>query len=165
MQHSRYNTRSEPLSGGGAAAAHKDSAIVRRATLRRQRGAVERWTAFGVLFISVLGTVATLAGGWLPLIAGIRALSPNWAAIAGGAAIQALLTFLQWHYFDRPLVSWPARLADTVLTALGYGPLVVAALIAALAAREVPLPFYAAWGVIGLASLLTAWYPESRLVD
>jgi hypothetical protein len=143
----------------------KESAIVRRATLRKQRGKIERATAWVVLFVSVLGTIATLAGGWTPLITSIRALQPNWAAIVGGLAAQALLTHLEWHYFDVPLVSWPARLADTALTALGYGPLVVAALIGILAARGAPLPFQLAWCIIVLVSLLIAYYPESRLVE
>jgi hypothetical protein len=143
----------------------KESAIVRRATLRRQRGAIERATAWIVLFVSVLGTIAAMAGGWVPLIASIRALQPNWAAIAGGAAAQALLTYLEWHYFDVPTISWPARIADTAATALGYGPLVAAPLIGALAARDIPLPFLLAWCIILIVSLLIAWYPESRLVE
>ena len=143
----------------------KESAIVKRATLRRQRGAIERYTAWIVLFVSVLGTIAALAGGWVPLIAGVVGLHPNWAAIGGGLAVQALLTFLEWHYFDVPMVAWPARLADMVATALGYGPLVIAGLVGYLAAKQVPSPEYAAWGIIGLVSLLIAWYPESRLVD
>lgn len=138
---------------------------MRRATLRRQRGAIERWTAWIVLFVSVLGTIAALAGGWTPLIASIIALKPNWAAIGGGFGIQVLLTFLEWHYFDVPMVAWPARLADTAATALGYGPLVIVSLATFVAAKGVPSPLYAAWAVIGLVSFLIAWYPESRLVD
>src|SRR5205085_6420165 len=42
----------------------KESAVVSRARLRKQRGAVERWTAWVVLFVSFLGTVVALAGGW-----------------------------------------------------------------------------------------------------
>lgn len=143
----------------------KESAIVRRATLRRQRGAIERWTAWIVLFVSVMGTIAALAGGWAPLITGVVALRPNWAAIGGGFGIQVLLTFLEWHYFDVPMVAWPARIADTAATALGYGPLVIVALTVLLASKGAPSPYYAAWAIIGLVSLLIAWYPESRLVD
>jgi len=143
----------------------KESAVVRRATLRKQRGKVERATAWIVLFVSALGTIATFAGGWEPLIASIRALRPNWAAIAGGVGAQALLTFLEWHYYDVPLVSWPARFFDTILTALGYGPLVAALLIGILTTRNAPLPFQLAWGIIILVSFLIAYYPESRLVE
>jgi hypothetical protein len=143
----------------------KESAIVKRATLRRQRGAIERWTAWIVLFVSVLGTIAALAGGWVPLISSIATLRPNWAAIGGGFGIQVLLTFLEWHYFDVPMVAWPARIVDMLTTALGYGPLVLIGLVGALVARGVPYPLYAAWAIIGLVSLLIAWYPESRLVD
>lgn len=148
-----------------AAPVGKESAIVRRATLRRQRGAVERSTAWIVLALSVLGTIAALAGGWTPLVIGIINLDPQWSAIIGGVAIQGALTFLEWWYFDNPLVAWPARAFDTLLTALGYGPLVLVALTAFLVARHAPAPLYLAWGIVGLVSLLAAWYPESRLVD
>jgi hypothetical protein len=109
--------------------------------------------------------VAALAGGWEPLIKGIVTLHPNWAAIGGGFGVQILLTFLEWHYFDVPMVAWPARIVDTLATAIGYGPLVLVGLTAALASKAVPSPIYAAWTIIGLVSLLIAWYPESRLVD
>src|SRR6185295_4270171 len=95
----------------------KESAIVSRATLRRQRGAIERWTAFIGLFVSFLGTIAALSGGWAALIG-----SPRVAPIVGGLAAQAFLTFLQRHYHDRPWLSRPSRVVDAALTALGYGP-------------------------------------------
>lgn len=154
-----------PVTSTPLGATKKNSAVVRRTTLRSQRGGIERSTAWIVLFVSFLGTVAALAGGWTPLIAGIVALKPNWAAIVGGFGAQAVLTALELYYYDTPLVSWGARGVDTALTALGYGPLVLAPLTAALIARQVPSPLYAAWGVIAVFSLLTAWYPESRLVE
>lgn len=160
----RHPVRSEPMEGEPTQR-HKDSAVVRRATLRKQRGSIERATAWIVLFVSVLGSIATLAGGWGPLIGGFVQLQPKWSAIAGGLAIQALLTFLEWYYFDQPMISWPARLADTVLTALGYGPLVLIPLVSLLLTRGVTQAGYVAWLIIGLVSLAIAWYPESRLVD
>lgn len=138
----------------------KESAIVSRARLRRQRGAIERWTAFIGLFISFLGTIAALAGGWTTLIAAPR-LSP----ILIGIAVQAGLTYLQWHYYDTRLLSRPSRVIDAVFTALGYGPLFQAALMAAVTARGVPEPWYVAWAIIGLIAYGLAWYPESRLVE
>jgi len=143
----------------------KESAIIRRATLRRQRGAIERSTAWFVLVLSVIGSIAALAGGFVPLIAGIMTRAPQWSAIIGGFMLQVLLTHLEWHYFDTPLVAWPARMVDTLTTAIGYGPLVIAALSAFLLARGVPLPLYAAWGIIGIVSFIAAYYPESRLVE
>ncbi len=163
-----YPVRSEPLESGKPVekvSRRKASAVVSRERLRKQRGGIERATAWIVLFISVFGTIAALAGGWTPLISGIVTLKPQWAAIAGGLAIQVLLTFLEWYYFDQPMIAWPARLGDTIMTALGYGPLVFVALINLLASRNVPQFEYVAWGIIGLVSLLIAWYPESRLVD
>ena len=151
----------------------KESAIVSRARLRRQRGAIERWTAFVVLLVSFLGSVAAFHGGWPPLIASIKALEPHWAALLGGVGIQALLTYLEWHYFDRPWIAWPARIGDALTTALGYGPLVVVGLSTALtpifqpdaATPTVIEGDIAAWCIIGIVSLLVAWYPESRLVE
>lgn len=143
----------------------KESAITSRAALRRQRGAIERYTAWLVLLVSFLGTIAAFSGGWVALIAACRALNPPWAAIVGGIAIQGLLTFLEWWYYDRPLISYPSRVADAVLTALGYGPLVLTWLGAALDARGISEPTIAAWSIIGVMSYALAWYPESRLVD
>ena len=138
----------------------KDSAVIDRATLRRQRGAIERYSAFVLLFVSFAGTIAALSGGWPALIA-----APRIAPIVGGIVAQAILTHLQWHYFDQPHISRPSRVADAVLTALGYGPLVQAGLMAWIASHSVPEPWYAAWAIIGGVSYLLAWYPESRLVD
>jgi len=143
----------------------KESAIISRSRLRKQRGAIERFTALGVLFISFLGSIVALHGGWAPLISSLVALQPKWSLLLLGVGLQVLLTYLEWHYFDRPLIAWPARLADTALTALGYGPLVLDVLVRALTSEVLPDPFFAAWGIIGLVSLLAAWYPESRLVD
>jgi hypothetical protein len=158
--------KSEPMkSAEPRPLSRKESAVVRRATLRRQRGTVERSTAWIVLVLSALGTIAALAGGWKPLIDSFRAAAPLWGAIVGGLAIQGVLTFLEWYYFDQPMISWPARLFDTIATALGYGPLFLVSLLSFLVAKDVPQPQYAAWIIIGLVSLLIAWYPESRLVD
>lgn len=143
----------------------KDSAVVSRARLRRQRGAIERWTAWTVLLVSFLGSIAALHGGWPPLIASLITLQPNWAALLGGLGIQVLLTFLEWHYFDQPLVAWPARVIDAATTALGYGPLILAPLSAALASQALPQGDIAAWCIIAVISFLIAWYPENRLVE
>lgn len=143
----------------------KESAVISRARLRKQRGAIERWTAWVVLFVSFLGTVVVFAGGWGPFIASIVARQPSIAAIGGGIGAQALLTYLEWHYYDVRAISWTARIFDAATTALGYGPLCVAWLIAQLTARDIPQPFYVAWALLGLVSYATAWYPESRLVD
>lgn len=153
----------------------KESAIVSRARLRKQRGSIERWTAWVVLLVSFLGSVAALHGGWPPLIASLTTLTPRWAPLLGGIAIQALLTYLEWHYFDVPLIAWGARLGDAATTALGYGPLVVVGLSTALTPFFVAVPDptvptvpegdIAAWCIIGIVSLLVAWYPESRLVE
>ena len=143
----------------------KESAIASRATLRKQRGAIERYTAWIILLVSFLGTIAALAGGWPPLIAACLAFNPPWAAIAGGFAIQAALTFLEWWYYDLRLISYPARIVDSVFTALGYGPLVLVPLGAALLARGVENAVWGAWAIIGVVSYLLAWYPESRLID
>lgn len=155
--------RSEHLRDGQRVA--KESAVFTRSQLRRQRGAIERWTALVILFVSFLGTIVALAGGWEPFLSSLRAYRPPWAAIAGGIGIQALLTFLEWHYFDRRFVSIPARVVDTVFTALGYGPLVLSLLSAALVERHVSEPIYVAWLIIGVVSYVIAWYPESRLID
>ena len=62
----------------------KESAIVTRARLRKQRGAIERWTALVVLFVSFLGTIVALAGGWPTFLAGWRILQPAWVRLLVG---------------------------------------------------------------------------------
>lgn len=143
-----------------AARTAKESAIVSRSTLRRQRGAIERWTALVGLFISFAGTIAALAGGWPSLIG-----NPHVAPIVGGLLVQGLLTYLQWHYYDLRWISTPSRVIDAALTALGYGPLFHPWLMGQLAARDVFEPWYVAWAIVGLVSYGLAWYPESRLIE
>lgn len=153
----------------------KASAVISRAAIARWRGAVERSAAFGVLFLSFLGTIVSFHGGWTPLLE----LRPSLAAILGGLLTQAILTWLQWSYrHNRPLC-WGSRLVDTTFTAVGFGPLFVGALSAWLVGRgwsaelAVSLPYFGAtstaavgaWSIIALVSLGAAWYPESRLVD
>jgi len=141
----------------------KESAIVSRATLDRQRGTFERAMAFGVLFFSFAGTVAALSGGWAAL-----RTNPQPAPIIGGLAIQAALTAAEWWY-GKGRGPWVYRLAlliDTALTTLGYGPLVVGWLSAYLVSRGVgELATILAWGLIGVVSWLIAWYPEKTLID
>lgn len=146
---------------------HKQSAIVNRATLARSRTTIERSTAWGLLLLSVAGTVAALAGGWPALLA-----APSLAAIVGGLVIQGGLTYLEWAYYHSRVLSGGARLIDAALTALGFGPLFLAALTRFFAAAGVtsviagqPGAVVAAWGAIAIASYGLAWYPESRLVD
>jgi len=146
-------------------AAGKASAITSRATLKKQRGAIERATAWIVLLVSFVGSIAVLHGGFAPMIDSLRAGHYNVGALVGGTIIQLVLTFLEWYYFDRFLISWGARVFDTATTALGYGPLFLAPLAAVLAARGVENALLPAWGIIILVSLGIAWFPESRLVD
>lgn len=137
----------------------KDSAIVDRATLRRQRAAIERWTALVVLLASFMGTIAAWGGGWDTFLAAWNSDAPPWGAVAGGVGLQVLLTYLQWHYYDRRSVSIPARLADAGLTTVGYGPLFL----------EWPswtdTTLWLPWVIVGVVSFVVAWYPESRLVE
>lgn len=154
-----------PVTSAPMTSVRKESAVVSRARLKRQRGAVERYTAYVVLFVSFLGTVVALAGGWELFIASLIAWRPSVAALAGGVGLQALLTYLQWHYFDRKPVAWTARGFDTGLTVAGWGPLFAPWLVEQLVARAAPEPFYLAWAILGLVALAVAWYPESRLVD
>lgn len=149
----------------------KQSAVITRDRLKKQRGAIERFTAWVVLLVSFLGSIAALHGGWPPLIDSLTSLQPRWAPLLGGLAIQAGLTFLEWWYYDQRVVSWPARLIDTATTALGYGPLVVVGIARAIGPELAPgadpdvAYITVAWVIVGLVSLLVAWYPESRLVE
>jgi len=141
----------------------KRSAIVRRETLDRQRGAFERFSAFGVLFFSFAGTIAALSGGWASL-----ANTPRLAPIALGFAVQVAITAAEWWY-GAGRGRWRYRTAlviDSALTAAGYGPLVASWIAAYLAARGMgELAIVVAWSIIGVASLAIAWYPERTLID
>lgn len=141
----------------------KQSAIVTRAALDKQRGAFERIMAIGLLFISFAGTIAAVSGGWATLIA-----NPQPGAIASGIALQGALTAAQWWY-GAGRGPWRYRLAlciDTALTAIGYGPLIVLPLAPYLAARGLgDTASAAAWLIVVVASALLAWYPEMTLID
>ncbi len=141
----------------------KDSAIVSRATLDRQRGAFERIMAVILLFVSFAGSIAALSGGWAALIAAPRA-----GYILSGVAAQVALTAAEWWY-GAGRGRWRYRLAlslDTALTAIGYGPLIAPPLALYLAARGVgDLSTVLAWAIVVIASALLAWYPEMTLID
>lgn len=153
----------------------KQSAIVSRAQLARSRGTIEKILAYGVLFLSFLGTVVAFHGGW----ARILNLQISLGAIAAGLLAQLVLTFLQWAYKHNRLLCWGSRLVDAGLTAGGYGSIFVPIFLAFLAGlgvgaeQVVVLPWLGStqvglvgsWAIMGLVSLLAAWYPEDRLVD
>lgn len=148
-----------------ATRSHKPSAIVSRDRLTQQRGGIERTMAWLVLLLSFLGSIAALHGGFAPLVASIVARQPNIAALLGGVLIQLIVTFLEWYYFDRPLIAWSARIVDTATTAIGYGPLLYAPLLTLLYNRDIASPQPLAVAIIVGVSLGIAWFPESRLVD
>lgn len=141
----------------------KESAIVSRATLDRQRGAFERTAAIGILFFSFAGTVAALSGGW-----SVLATAPRLAPIAGGIALQAALTAAEWWY-GSGRGRWRYRLAltiDAALTTIGYGPLIVPVLTPSIAARgagDMASPL--AWITVGVVSFLIAYIPERLLIE
>ena len=151
------SVKQQPLNG-------KQSAIVSRQTLDRQRGAFERLSAAGLLFISFAGSIAAVSGGWNLLLS-----HPQAGAIITGVLVQVALTAAEWWY-GAGRGRWRYRVAlviDTALTAVGYGPLLAPWLGTYLAARgagEVLAPV-AAWGIVGLASAALAWYPEWVLID
>lgn len=158
-QAERAERRPSPVASG------KPSAVVSRAHLQKQRGVIERVMAWVVLLLSFLGSIVALHGGWPPFIASITDGPIVLGALLGGILLQLVLTFLEWWYFDRLLLAWGARLADTALTAVGYGPLFVPPLATWLAQQGATWPTALAWGIISLVSLGVAWFPESRLVD
>lgn len=141
----------------------KQSAIITRATLDKQRGVFERFSAFGVLFFSFAGTISALSGGWAAL-----ASNPRVAPIVGGLGLQAALTAAQWWYgAGRGQYRYRlALLIDSALTTVGYGPLIVPWLAPYLAARGLgDIALFCAWGITGIAAWLIAWYPEHTLID
>lgn len=141
----------------------KQSAVISRATLDKQRGAFERFSALGLLFLSFAGTIAALSGGWTAL-----RTEPRLAPIAGGFALQFVLTATQYWY-GAGRGPWRYRLAlclDSALTAVGYGPLLVPGLSTYLLARGAgELADVAAWLIVAVAALLLAWWPERTLID
>lgn len=142
---------------------------IARANLRRQRATITWAAAWGVLVLGWLGTIVAANGGWGPFLA----LEWTWTGWIGGAAAQLLLTWLQWSCSDIPLLAWTSRAVDALLTALGYGVLVVGSLIAWLVEHGLPaapiawglsLAGIAAWGILWAICLIPAWWPEHRLV-
>ena len=150
--------REEPLKSR-----RKESAIVSRATLDRQRGAFERFAAFALLLLSFAGTVAALSGGWTAL-----RTAPRLAPIVGGIGLQLALTATEYWY-GAGRGHWRYRVAlcvDAALTTVGYGPLFVPWIAPYLAARGAgELALVLAWALVGVAALALAWWPEKTLID
>jgi len=152
------SVKQQPLEGR-----RKQSAIVTRGALDRQRGTFERISAVGLLFISFAGSIAAVSGGW-----GLLLTHPQAGAIVSGVLIQVILTAAEWWY-GAGRGRWRYRTAlcvDTALTAVGYGPLLIPWLGVYLAARGAgdAAPIIA-WAIVGLASAALAWYPEYVLID
>lgn len=164
-QSAERDARRAERAAAPARSSGKQSAVVTRADLRKQRGSVERFMAWLVLLLSFVGSIVALHGGWPPFIASLTDGPLQLGALLGGVIVQVVLTFLEWYYFDRALIAWGARLADTALTALGYGPLVAAPLAAWLATYAASGAAALAWFLIFVLSFAVAWFPESRLVD
>jgi len=141
----------------------KKSAIVTRATLDRQRGAFERFSALTLLLLSFAGTVAALSGGWASL-----RTDPRLAPIVGGIVVQLVLTATEYWY-GAGRGPWRYRLAlcfDMVLTTIGYGPLFVPWLTTYLTAHGIgELARVLSWGIVGAVALALAWWPEKTLID
>lgn len=141
----------------------KESAVILRAQLQRHRGKVERYSAWIVLFVSFVGSVVAFNGGWL----NVAALKISIAGTLAGLILQIALTYLEWHYYDKPAVAWGARSIDTITTAIGYGSLLLVPLVKYFEGKSVSTEgaILIAWLIIGIASFLVAWFPESRLVE
>lgn len=141
----------------------KESAVISRAALDKQRGAFERFTAFGLLFLSFAGTIAALSGGWSAL-----RTNPRAAPIVGGIALQLVLTAMEYWY-GAGRGAWRYRVAlcvDSALTTVGYGPLFVPFLIPWLAGHslgEMAMPI--AWLIVAVVAFALAWWPEKTLID
>lgn len=144
-------------------AVRKESAVWSHTQLQKQRGKVERYTAWVVLFISFIGSVVAFNGGW----PNVTALKFSIAGTLGGLVLQLVLTYLEWHYHDKRLISWGARVIDTITTAIGYGSLVLTPLTKYLMSKDVSPEnaVLGAWAIIVIVSFFVAWYPESRLVE
>ena len=133
----------------------KQSAILTRAQLDKQRGAFERFSALGLLFFSFAGTIAALSGGWTALRS-----DPHPAPIVGGITLQLTLTAMEYWY-GAGRGAWRYRVAlcvDAALTTVGYGPLFVPFLAPWLASHglgEMAAP--GAWLIVAVAAFLLAW--------
>lgn len=141
----------------------KASAIVTRAMLDRQRGAFERFSALALLLLSFAGSIAALSGGWSAL-----RTDPRLAPIAGGVAVQIVLTATEYWY-GAGRGPWRYRVAlcvDAVLTTIGYGPLFMPWLTVWLASHGTgELTTVLAWAIVGALALALAWWPERTLID
>lgn len=164
------NIRSEALVNGERVS-RKPSAMISRRAVERSRTVVERGGAWGILALGLMGTVIALHGGWDAMLR-----APSWERAIAAVALQAALTWSQWAYGDRPLISWPSRALDAALTAAGWAPLWIGALAGLLGALgvegapvvwrwAVPLDLAAAWVLSWAVCLIPAWLPEDRLLS
>ena len=152
------NVRSSPM--------RKKSAVITQQQIDYSRPYFERYASWALLALSFLGSVVAFHGGdW----AAIRALHFRTGALIGGLVLQAFCTYLEWSYRHRrfhPLYLFVLAL-DAGPTAIGYYPVVRGSLsyvanVIGLQGTQASIFVYI---LVGLAALLLAWVPESRLIE
>lgn len=152
------NVRSAPI--------RKKSAVITQRQIDSSRPYFERYSSWALLALSFLGSVVAFHGGdW----SAIRALQFRTGAVTGGLVLQSLCTYVEWSYRHRrfhPLYLFVLAL-DAGPTAIGYYPIVRDSLryiagVVGLQGSQATMFVYIA---IGIAALLLAWVPESRLID
>lgn len=152
------NVRSAPI--------RKKSAVITQRQLDRSRPYFERYASWALLALSFLGSVVAFHGGdW----AAIRTWQLRTDAVIGGVVLQSLCTYVEWSYRHRrfhPLYLFVLAL-DAGPTAIGYYPIVRGPLsyisgVIGLQGSQATTFVYVA---VGIAALLLAWLPESRMID
>lgn len=150
---------------------------ISRKSLRRSRTKVERCLAWLILLLGYIGSLIASQGGWSNVVALRLQLAPA----VGVAILQAVLTYGQWAYDDRPWIARPARGIDAALTLAGWGPLLMGVAVAMVSGAawaitsaagafdvllDVPQPAIGAAAILLLtfAAIGAAWYPEHTLV-
>ena len=144
-------------------ARRKSSAILSRSRhLAPARLGFERLMAGGVLFLSVVGSVAAVHGGFLPMVT-----APKIGLIAIAIAVQAVITGVEWLY-SHQRVGWPYLITfgvDVALTVLGYRDVAIPRFADIAAWGGLPEPILVGGIALVIASGFIAWYPESALIN
>lgn len=133
---------------------------IRRQSLRQQRQWITWYLAWSLMLLGFVGTIVTANGGWGQLLSGRF----SWNMTILAFALQVILTYVQWAWYDIRPLAYFSRTIDALFTALGYGSVIYVYAIDYFNGYDLFFVSVIYWLITFVLSVFIAWYPEYRLV-